>query len=393
MIFLDKPYVSDFLLKTIRENKLPLVNSKYVQDLGFNGENYLIEEEDLIEKVKQSNQIQIYTTSENSLGWIARHLEFTGIPQKINLFKNKVRFRNLLKPIYPDFSFQEVLLDELDDLEIRNIPRPFIIKPSVGFFSMGVYKIAEEWEWEKAKQSIQSELQELKDIYPREVMDTSSFIIEECIEGDEFAVDAYFDASGTPVILNICQHYFSSREDVSDRVYISSKEIIEKYLEQFTAFLSKIGGLADVTNFPIHAELRRNKKGIIVPVEINAMRFGGWCTTADLTSFAYGFNPYLYYFSHSRPDWSEILQGKEGKLYSIVVLDNSTDIDTNKIKSFDYEQLYSKFEKVLEFRKVDFKQYPVFAFLFTETREKNFAELEWILKSDLKEFITIEKPG
>jgi hypothetical protein len=40
-------------------------------------------------------------------------------------------------------------------------------------------------------------------IYPEQVLDTRSFLIEEYIEGDEFALDAYFDGDGNPVILNI----------------------------------------------------------------------------------------------------------------------------------------------------------------------------------------------
>jgi hypothetical protein len=120
------------------------------------------------------------------------------------------------------------------------------------------------------------------------------------------------------------------------------------------------------------------------------MRFGGWCTTADMTYFAYGFNPYVFYFSQIKPNWSEILKHKEGKLFSIVVLDNSTGIAGNQITSFDYDLLLSNFKKPLELRKIDHKEYPIFGFLFTETTEDHFYELEKILKSDLKEFITVD---
>jgi len=40
-------------------------------------------------------------------------------------------------------------------------------------------------------------------------------------------------------------------------------------------------------------------------------------------------------------------------------------------------------------RKIDYREYPVYGFLFAETREENFAEIEAILKSDLREFITV----
>ena len=389
MIFVDKPFVSDFLKETIRKNAFPVVKTEIARELGFNNGPNMLDEEDAIQKAESSENISIYTTSENSIGWIARHLSSTDLPEKIDLFKDKAKFRTLTKPMYPDFYFMKVHLDELENLSVENIPMPFIIKPAVGFFSMAVHKVSDPGEWEQTKKAIKSEILSVKDLYPMEVLNTTSFIIEQCIEGEEFAVDAYFNAAGEPVILNIYQHMFSSSEDVSDRIYISSKEIIESNIDQFSVFLKETGKLAKVRNFPVHAEIRRDHTGSVLPIEINPMRFGGWCTTPDMTYFAYGFNSYVYYFSQKRPDWDQILKNKQGKLYSIIVLDNSTGIEENRITAFDYDMLLSNFEKPLELRKINYKEYPVFGFLFTETKEENFSELERILKSDLREFITV----
>ncbi len=389
MILIDKPYISDFLKTTVEKNNFPVVKTEIAEKFGFSKGPNVITEEGAIQQAKSSNSARFYTTSENSIGWVAKHLAFTNLPRTIDLFKDKVKFRTLIKPMYPDFYFREVQLDELDNLLVEKIPLPFIIKPSVGFFSMGVHKITDLKEWEQIKEAIVSEILSAQGLYPTEVLNTTSFIIEQCIEGEEFAIDAYFDATGEPVILNIYKHIFSSREDVSDRVYISSKEIIESNIEQFTQFLKDIGRLAEVENFPVHVEIRRDSSGSVLPIEINPMRFGGWCTTADMTYFAYGINPYEHYFSQRRPDWTKVLKNKEGKIYSIVVLDNSTGIEGNQITAFDYELLLSNFEKPLELRRIDYKEYPVFGFLFTETKEENFSELIRILKSDLKEFITV----
>lgn len=389
MIFVDKPFVSDFLKATIQENGFPVVKTEIAKQLGFEKVANALAEDIVIQKIKSSENIPIYTTSENSIGWIAKHLSFSNLPQKIDLFKNKVKFRTLIKPMYPDFYFREIQLDKLDNLSVENIPIPFVIKPTVGFFSMGVYKVTDPDKWEQIKKTLKSEILGAKDLYPTEVFSTVSFIIEQCIEGEEFAFDAYFNAIGEPVILNVFKHIFSSNEDVSDRVYTSSKEIIESNIDQFSAFLEEVGKLSGVKNFPVHVEIRRDQTGAVLPIEINPMRFGGWCTTADMTYFAYGFNPYELYFSQNRPDWNKILKNKEGKLYSIIVLDNSTGIEGNQITAFNYDLLLSNFEKPLELRKIDYKEYPVFGFLFTETKEENFSELERILKSDLNEFITL----
>jgi hypothetical protein len=283
---------------------------------------------------------------------------------------------------------KEVRVEDLQKIQFNELPLPFIIKPTIGFLSMGVYKVSNFEEWGNTIDSIIAEIDQIKDLYPGDVLDTSSFIIEQCINGEEFAVDAYFNSIGEPVILGILKHTFSSDIDVSDRVYISSKKIIESNLKEFTEFVGKIGTLAGVKNFPVHFELRRDTDGTLLPIEVNPMRFGGWCTTADISFLAYGFNPYLYYYSQKKPNWPEVLKGKEGKLFSIVVLDNSTGIDPDEITSFNYEKLLSKFEKPIELRKIDFQKYSIFGFLFTETREDNFIELKNILDSDLSEFIS-----
>ena len=389
MFFVDKPYISNFLKKTLKKSGIPVVGTDTAQQLDLYKGTKIISENEAVEMVKQPGTSKIYTTSENSIGWIAKHLQFSDLPEKIEIFKNKLKFRQLIEPMFPEFYFKEVYVKELKQIQFDSLPLPFIIKPRVGFMSMGVYKVANADDWAITINSITKEIDKNKDLYPSQVVDTSSFIIEQCIKGEEFAVDAYFNSAGEPVVLNILKHVFSSEADVSDRVYTTSKKIIEKNLEEFTKFAGKIGKLAGIKNFPMHIELRRDDNGMILPIEINPMRFGGWCTTADISYMAYGFNPYLYYYSQQKPDWSKILKGKEGKLFSIIVLDNSTGINIDQITSFDYDKLLSNFEKPMELRKINFREYPVFGFLFTETREENFIELKKILHSDLNEFISI----
>jgi hypothetical protein len=388
MFFVDKPYISDFFKMTVRDNAIPVVGTDIAQKLDLYSGTKIISEADAIKTAQSVKNTAIYATSENSIGWITRHLTFCDLPEKIQLFKNKAKFRELTKPLFPDFFFKEVRVQDLKTIQFTQLPLPFIIKPTVGFFSMGVYKVSSYREWARAIDSIMAEIDQVKDLYPEAVLDTRSFIIEQCINGQEFAVDAYFNANGEPVILNILEHVFSSDADVSDRIYISSKEIIERNLAEFTDFTQRIGKLAGVKNFPVHIELRRDNDLTLLPIEVNPMRFGGWCTTPDMSFMAYGFNPYLYYYEQKKPNWPELLKGKEGKLYSIIVLDNSTGVHADEIISFNYEKLLSKFERPMELRKIDYKKYPVFGFLFTETRADNFIELKNILDSNLKEFIS-----
>lgn len=393
MIIIDKPYVSNFLIETIRKNKLPVLENEYSRMYRNEIAPYLLAEEDFKSRYLESKNPKLYTASENSIGWILVNVEFSDLAEKVNLFKNKIKFRALTSKLYPDFYFKEVQTADLDGVSFQELPLPFIIKPSTGFFSMGVYKVDSEAEWEQTKKDIWIEMKKVAHLYPTEVLNPNSFIIEQYVEGEEFAFDAYYDEFGNPVLLNAFKHYFTSENDVSDRVYYTSKRIIEEYSPIFTEFLSEIGALTKATNFPVHVEVRINQDGHLLPIEINALRFGGWCTTADMTSHALGFNPYEYFLKGQKPDWKSILSKTNDSLYSIIVLDNSTGQEGKMIKAFDYDLLCSGFANLLELRKVDYKEYPVFGFIFAEIKRDAFAEIEKISVSNLREYTILHDEG
>ncbi len=389
MILLDKPYVSDFLKQTIITQKLPVIATPNAIALLASDKVVYITEEEAIATLKKKPDTRVYTNSENSISWVEKHLTFSQIPSRINVFKDKVAFRDLIKEQYPDYFYKSARLDELQNLDITEFPFPFIIKPSVGFFSIGVYKVDTVDEWEETVSKINIEIEETKHLYPSEVVNCTDFIIEDCIEGDEYAIDCYYDDQGNLVILNILHHIFSSGKDVSDRVYITSKEIIETYKEPFSNFLTTVGNLANIQNFVLHVEVRVTPDGTVIPIEVNPMRFGGWCTTADTAFFAYGINSYEYFLKNKKPDWETILEGKDDLLYAMIVLDNNSKIKGEEIKDFDYESLISKFKKPLEIRKVNYSEFPLFGFIFTETHKDHKEELTSILNSNLKEYITL----
>ncbi len=389
MFFLDLPYVSRFLQNTLKENAITVVGTDALDALDLIEGLNIISEKESIELLKQNKNIPIYCTSENSIGWIYENLLFLSLAEKINLFKDKLRFRNLIKPLFPDYFFKAVKYSELDSMRYEDFPHSFIIKPTVGFMSAGVHAVANEVELKNAINSIKKELKELDGLYPSQVLSAEEFIVEEMIYGDEYAVDLYFNSSGEPIILNILKHMFFDESDVGDRVYTTSKEIIKENMGEFNYFLKKIGKLANLRNMPLHVELRRTQNGELLPIEMNPMRFGGWCTTADMAYLAYGFNPYLYYYNQKEPKWGDIFEDIGDELYSIVVLDNSTGVSTKNIISFDYKKFLSKFKNPLELRKIDFHKYPVFGFLFVKTEKEDIKELKDMLASDLREFIVI----
>ena len=390
MLLIDKPFASDFLIKTIKENNFPIIITEVSKSMISDESLNWISEKEAIERYKKEADLLLYSNSENAISWIEKNLSFSKLPSQIQLFKNKILFRELLKDAFPNYFFKGVQLSELSKIETATLKFPLILKPAVGFFSLAVHKVDNALEWQTVLANIEQEIESFKGMYPKEVVDVSDFIIEQYIEGEEYAVDCYFNKNGDPVVLNVMHHIFSSDKDVSDRVYSTSKEIIEKHKLKIEAFLKIVGEKAQLKNFPMHVEIRVDSNNTIIPIEINPLRFGGWCTTGDMSYFAYGFNSYEQFLYQKAPNWNANFETRKDTLYSLIVLDNNSGINEKDIASFDYELLLKDFKKPLNLREVDFRKYAVFGFLFIETSKENKDEINTILASNLRKYITVK---
>jgi hypothetical protein len=387
MLLVDQPYVSNLLRHTIQEHSLPVVLTPTALELGMADAPGAITEDQARLALQQTPHPWVLTNSENALGWLAANAPAAGLPHRADLFKNKLAFRRLLREMHPDFRFREVTPDQLDRIDPEEVGHPFVLKPAVGFFSLGVQMVNNSADWPEARRTLQAYLSGPKANYPDQVLDTRTLILEEIITGTEYAVDAYYDEDGHPVITNILQHLFSSEADVSDRVYMTGEQIVRDNLARFGAYLEQVGRLADLRNFPVHVEVRVDDEDRILPIEFNPLRCGGWCTTADLTALAYDFNPYVEFLRKGAPDWDEIFSSRGESIFSLVVLNNSTGLAPEQIPGFDLQTVGSRFTRCLDLRSVDYHRYPLFGFVLAETPADNTAELEAILHSDLREFV------
>ncbi|MDD4702123.1 MAG: ATP-grasp domain-containing protein, partial [Desulfovibrio sp.] len=300
--------------------------------------------------------------------------------------KNKALTRELLRPLDTDYYFRRLDLAEVQALPCEALRTPCILKPAVGFFSLGVYHIGNADDWQAAKDTIAAEVAQWAAQYPQSVVDGNDWLLEEYIEGDEYAVDVYFDQHGKAVICNILRHEFTGDDDVSDRLYYTSASIIHNFLAEFELWFNRVNAILGLRNFPAHVELRRTAAGRILPIEFNPLRFAGWCST-DVSLFAWGFHSYGCFLEGQKPNLQEALKGKEGKLYTLMALNKPANCPP--VRSFDYEALSRGFAKVLCLRRHDYTRYGLFGFLFTETPENQRQELDRIAKSDLLEFAVI----
>lgn len=155
MIILEKPYVSDFLLQTVRDLGVAVLDNSTARMLGVS-DRQLRDEKTFIQAFERGTEFPLYTNSEDAIPWIHAHLGFSRLPGWLDLFKDKAKFRDLLKPLYPDFWYSVVLAEELPGFDINALPLPLILKPVTGFLSLGVFKISNSREWAGAIDSVRA---------------------------------------------------------------------------------------------------------------------------------------------------------------------------------------------------------------------------------------------
>lgn len=385
MIILEGPYVSEFLQQTVADLQVPVADTEFSRSLPLSNRMNLVSPEPFFRAIAQAESPLLYSNSENSTGLLNRYLPGHPVTERVNYFKDKARLREIFSRLNPTMWHRRFSLKELERLDPSDLPKPFVVKPVRGFASIGIHAVHSDDEWPAARAAILKEAALMEGVFPDSVVSLGEFMAERYIAGDEIAIDAYFDGQGEPVILNILHHLFASESDMSDRLYLTSGRIIRRYYAPVENYLREIAGLRDLRNFPFHMEMRIEPDGTFVPIEINPMRFMGFCV-ADVEYYFYGINPYEYYFHQKRPDWDAILASREGRIYGMFGIDIPKHLDKNLIR-FDYDRFIGHFSRPIHYVKMDYRRLPMAIYLFAETTEDRFWEFETILRSDLSEFI------
>jgi hypothetical protein len=385
LIILAPPYVSEFLQQSMADLQIPVLATDFAKRLSLARHMNLLDEDTFFSQLKSGPHPLLYSNSENATEILNRHCPDLSITQNVNFFKDKAKLREIFSTLNPDVWYQTYPFGELDHLDITSLPLPLVIKPRRGFASIGIHAIHHKDEWQAALESIKKEVVLMHNVFPEEVVSLDEFLLETYIEGTEIAIDAYYNEAGEPVILNILTHLFGSKSDMSDRLYMTSAEIIRKYHDTIILYLEEIARIHPLRNFPFHLEMRQEENGSFVPMEINPMRFMGFCV-ADVEYYFYGINPYEYFFHQKKPDWDKILEIRNDKIYGMFGIDIPKHLDKNKIH-FDYEKFIGHFSNPIHYTKMDYRKFPMAIYLFAETTKDNFREFEEILFSDLGEFI------
>ena len=366
------------MVETIMKNNLPVLRNE-MSALRVPSGNILDDEafSDMYNEVGK-----LYTVSENALGWIYEHITDKPFLDSISLVKDKSAFRGICRDIYPDFFFKEVGIKELENLDTNALVFPCVIKPSVGFLSKGVFVVRTPEDYHRAVEALLRDFANAKADFPEFVVGRSRFLIEEYIHGEEFAVDTYYDENETPVILNIFHHKFIDESDTSDRLYMTSRTLFDRYEESFTQFLTNLNRTLHLRNFPMHIEFRYDGKKA-VPIEINPLRFTGFCLN-ELQVFISGCHPMLSYLRGTHVSKEEMWKGKETLTYAFTVLDLPAGCEE---MAFDEAKFRADFHDVIDVRVVPDRTSGVAATVFLRTETSNESAFDPIMSLDMREYM------
>lgn len=367
MIFLDTRYVSPLLKKTLSTVKDTIFDVTHGRFLSAPP---TFQEFDVRSGVIMNAEIGMEALNE----FLPNH-HITGMA---NIFKNKMAFRKLIASKYPDFFYRSCSLAELQKNAGEGLPFPIVLKPIAGYGSEGVYKFDDNKSLEQFIHTCQT----------ADAAEDMQFIIEEYIDGNEFAVDFYFDEEGEPVILNIFARKFKDSNDVGDRIYYISKAVLSTYMTPFYRYLKEFGESLHLKMMPLHIELRVNSAQKIIPIEVNPLRFAGEGTT-ELGYFACGVNPYEYYFSGRKPAWDNIIAEMDDSIYSFTCAEMDKGITPAQIEAIDHHSLKKEFKEILDYRILPLDGRATFAVIFFKSEGES--EHNHILNLDFMKFITCKQ--
>ena len=171
----------------------------------------------------------------------------------------------------------------------------------------------------------------------------SPALVEDLIEGPELAVDGYFDAAGTPVILGILTHDFADDEDVADTVYRTSRAVVRAHRDACAGVLAALNRHLGLRNFPFHYEPRVDPRRGPVSIELNPLRFAGY-GTCEIGWWAFGMDPYRHFIEATAPNWDGILAGDGDEAdFAVVAIARGRD---------DLHAIATSFPQILEARPI-----------------------------------------
>lgn len=323
---------------------------------------------------------KVYTPTESALEIILERSEDTTFINAVNKLKDKYQFRELMNNMYPNFLYKKINLQELETTKLEE-NKKYVIKPVKGFFSSAVKQISGNDDLKVISDEIYAELNENTKYFSDSILSKNELIIEQYIEGEEYAVDMFFNEQKQPEIINIYHHPFPEKNEYFNVLYYTNHQIFDKLYDKIKKIFIELNEHLQISSFPIHAEFKL-ERGILIPIEMNPLRYGGF-GLADLTYHAFGFNPFNAFFQNCKPDWKTIWKKYKQHHFGWVLGYNGKDIDTNTHKPDDDAYL-EYLKKTLHYIEIDYRKNPVFSIAYI--KDDCQISLKRLLKTEFNDF-------
>ena len=323
---------------------------------------------------------KIIISTETVLDDVLQRLDDPEKKDLIITLKNKVECRQVLATLFPDFYFKEISISDIPTFELAPSERYFI-KPIKGYWGSAAYPLNKDTDRISLSSEISRQLQIRSGIFSDQVVAKDRLIVEEFIDGEEYAVDMFFNEDGEPVITNICYHPLPKKMEYLHVVYYTSYDVFHLLYNDLIRFFSTLNKTLKARNMPIHGEFKLHK-GKLTPVELNPLRFGS-DGFADLSYHAFGFNPFLCFTQNCAPDWDKVWQGREEKVYAFYLGYNGSDLDTNKYRP-DLRNFRKLFSNILADNAMNYQNTLAFSVMYIE--ENNLDRIHELLEVEFNEY-------
>ena len=287
----------------------------------------------------------------------------------IHTLKDKLAFRKLLRPIYPDFTFASVATQDLRTLRL-DPSQVYVIKPARGAFGAGVRTIRGDADLTRLQDEIVAEMERNAAVLSQTALSSERLVVEQYITGEEYAADVFFDQDGEPVLTSTYHHPMPANPAYLHMLYYTSPRVWDLVAPQATDFFRALNTRLGVTNVAMHAEFRLHQ-GQLVPIEINALRFGGM-GLGNMAHYALGINPYRHFIDGTRPDETQLVRDSRAAVFFIAY--NGATVDTATHRP-DWARLRTRFTEIILEVPFDYRVQLAFGILYAREPEERISEL------------------
>lgn len=287
----------------------------------------------------------------------------------IRTLKDKLAFRELLRPLYPDLAFSAVATEDLRTLRL-DPDRRYVVKPVRGAFGAGVRTISGDADLARLQDEIVAEMERNTAVLSATALAGDRLVVEQHIEGEEYAADVFFDPDGVPVLMCTYHHPMPENPAYLHMAYYTSARVWDLVAPQANEFFTALNERLGVTNLAMHAEFRM-QRGRLVPIEINALRFGGM-GLGNMIAHGLGINPYRHFIDGTRPDIARLTRDPRALVFFIAY--NGANVDTATQRP-DWTRLRARFSEIILEVPFDHRVQLAFGILYAREPEERIPEL------------------